>query len=102
MRETPLITFTKADDSGCGTRDPGDLDYIVHADALSRWLGGGNVHRGEDVKVRAAALAAELMAMAAALTNDAHPLTVSMEKARKRYAERVREWVALANAVVHE
>ena len=91
MRETPLLTFTKADDAGCGTREPGDLDYIIHASDLERWLSNGNVERGEDVAVRAKALAAEFRKMADAMEGDIHPLTVTLEFARRRYAERARE-----------
>jgi len=97
MRETPLITFTKADDSGCGTRDPGDLDYIIHGQDLERWLGNGNVERGEDVAVRSKALAAELRRMADALEQDASPVVVTLEFARKRYAGRAREILGRLN-----
>lgn len=91
MRETPLITFAKADDSGCGTRDPGDLDYIVHSNALEHWLGNGRPESGDDVPARAAALAKELRDMADHLVRGTGPVAVSCEFARKRYAERTRE-----------
>lgn len=91
MRETPLITFTKADDAGCGTREPGDLDYIIHSSDLERWLGNGNVERGEDVPARAKALAAEMRKMADALESGVHPVSVSVAGARERYAGRARE-----------
>jgi hypothetical protein len=88
MRETPLITFTKADDAGCGTRDPGDLDYIVHSEALTRWLSNGNVERAEDVPSRCSALAKELREMADCLESGDGPVGVSIACARSRYAER--------------
>jgi hypothetical protein len=97
MRETPLITFAKADDSGCGTRDPGDVDYVIHGDALERWLSNGRVELGEDVPVRSSMLAAELRAMANALDYGNGPVTVTVECARKRYAERAREVMRHAN-----
>lgn len=91
MRDTPLITFTKADDAGCGTRDPGDLDYRIHSEDLERWLGNGNVERGEDVPTRAKALASEMRKMADALERGEHPVSVSVAGARARYAGRARE-----------
>lgn len=99
MRETPLITFTKADDSGCGQRDPGDLDYIVHSDALTRWLSNGNHSAAEDVAVRSRALAAEMRQMADHLEHGTGPVSVSIELARKRYAERSHEIMRLENEV---
>lgn len=97
MRETPLITFTKADDSGCGTRDPGDLDYIIHGQDLERWLSNGNVERGEDVAVRSKAFAAELRRMADALERDVSPVVVTLQFARTRYAARAREILGRLN-----
>lgn len=98
MRETPLITFTKADDSGCGTRDPGDLDYIVHGDALTNWLSNGRTDQYEDVNIRRLALATEMRAMADHLMNESGPVAVSIEYARKRYADRVHAEIRAANA----
>jgi hypothetical protein len=98
MRETPLITFTKADDAGCGQRDPGDLDYIIHGDALSRWLSRGDIARGEDVATRAARLAEELRNMADALVSDEYPVSVSLEHARAMYAARVVEFMKASYA----
>lgn len=98
MRETPLITFTKADDAGCGTREPGDLDYIIHSEALVRWLGNGNVHHGETVEVRCRELASEMRRMADALDRGDHPISVSVAEARQRYAERSREILRRVNA----
>jgi hypothetical protein len=97
VRETPLLTFTKADDAGCGTREPGDLDYIIHGHDLERWLSNGNVERGEDVAVRSKALAAELRTMADALERDAHPMTVTLQFARARYAVRAQEILKRVN-----
>lgn len=91
MRETPLITFAKADDSGCGQRDPGDLDYIIHSDALTRWLGNG------DVADRARMLATELREMADHLDNGTGPVSVSCEFARKRRAERMHKEMTYYN-----
>lgn len=98
MRETPLITFTKADDAGCGTRQPGDLDFIIHGSDLERWLGSGNVQQGEDVSVRCSELASEMRRMADALDRGDGPMTVTVELARKRYAERAREAMVRINS----
>lgn len=98
MRETPLITFTKADDSGCGQRDPGDLDYIIHSEDLIRWLSNGSAEHGDDgVTTRSRALAEEMRRMADALEAGNGPVTVSVEYARKRYAERIREVMRRTN-----
>ncbi len=97
MKETPLITFTKADDSGCGTREPGDLDFLIHGDALSRWLSSGHIDLGEHVGVQAARLATELRAMADSLISGVGPAQVSVEMARARFAERVRESMRRTN-----
>lgn len=97
MRETPLITFTKADDAGCGQRDPGDLDYIIHCDAIVRWLSNGSVEHAQDVAARCRALATELRGMADHLSNGTGPVLVSCEEARERYAERARTVMAAIN-----
>lgn len=83
MRETPLITFTKADDSGCGTRDVGDLDFIIHSSNLIRWLSNGN-NIDETVRIRANRLASELRKMAEALEKDLSPVSATIESARER------------------
>lgn len=91
MRETPLITFTKADDAGHGQRDPGELDFIIHCDSLTAWLATGEIGIGEDVPSRCRQLAARLREMATHLEQGTGPVAVTLEDARKRYAERVRE-----------
>jgi hypothetical protein len=98
MKETPLLTFTKADDAGCGTREPGDLDFIIHGNDLTNWLSNGNVENAEDTAVRRLALAAELRKMADHLIAGDGPLEVTVEFARKRYAERAREATRRMNA----
>jgi len=98
VRETPLIAFTKADDAGCGQRDPGDLDYSIHCHALERWLSNGNVERAEDVSVRAKLLADELRKMADHLEHGTGPVLVSCADARSRYAARARDITRRMNA----
>lgn len=90
MRHTPLITFTKADDAGLGQREPGDLDYAIHSD-LAAWLGNGSVETGSTVDERCRLLAAELRLMADHLEHGTGPMSVSVEVARGRFADRLAE-----------
>lgn len=84
MRKTPLITFTSTDDAG-------NLDYVIHCNALERWLSNGSAERGEDVQTRCRMLAAELREMADCIERGDGAAMVSVSDARARYAERARE-----------